>query len=72
MSPLEIKRAMQDGHDRFRVARSGRIYRLDPAQECLIEDNEDDVLLIGFPEQASPRNRGRKWQWLAPKNLALA
>jgi hypothetical protein len=43
---------------------------MDPAQEELLRGPDAErVLLIGFPVNPSIRQRGRKWQWLSPKNL---
>lgn len=73
MTGAEVREAMKRGIDRFRHARSGREFALDPAQATLLEgDDADEVLLIGFPIQQNPRKRGRKWSWLAPKNLEIA
>lgn len=77
MTNQEVFEAMERGVDRFMVKRSKRIYLLDPAQRPVLRPfNTADVLLIGFPEVLSPmqkrRRSGRKWSWLAPKNLCLA
>ncbi len=73
MTGAEIREAMLRGVSRFRHVRTGREFSLDPLQACLLEDADADaVLLIGYPVQQHPRKRGRKWQWLAPKNLEIA
>lgn len=76
MTNEEVFKAMEAGHDRFLSKGSGRIYRLDPAQRDVLVPFTDDVLLVGFPETLSPRQQirrsGRKWVWLAPKNMDLA
>lgn len=73
MKAAEMKEAMKGGVDRYRHVKTGRVFALDPAQWRLLAEYDDDaVLLIGFPIKPSIRQRGRKWQWLAPKNLELA
>ncbi len=73
MTGAEMREAMLKGIDRFQHVGTGRVFLMDPAQECLLrEDDADEVLLIGFPENPSPRQRGRRWQWLAVKNLQIA
>ncbi len=72
MDVAEMKAALKAGHDRFK-ARSGRVYRLDPAQECVIHlTDKKSALLIGFPEKPHPRKRGRAWQWLSIEELEKA
>ncbi len=72
MTPMEMKAALKAGHDRF-VTRSGKVYSLDPAQECLILNEKDDPLLVGFPVKRHPRKRGgRNWYWLSIKGLEKA
>lgn len=69
-----MRAAMLEGKRLFRHKGSGRVFVLDPAQVNVLEDDDDgsDVLLIGHPAKAHPRQKGRKWQWLAPRNLELA
>jgi hypothetical protein len=70
MTAAEIRDAMLKGVDQFRHVRTGRVFSMDPAQEELLRGPDAErVLLIGFPVNPSIRQRGRKWQWLSPKNL---
>lgn len=71
MTDEEVFNAMAEGKDRFQAV-SGRIYRLDPAQREVLKPFGSGALLMGYPEDTNPRKRGRKWAWLAPKNLSLA
>lgn len=69
MTEAEMFEALERGHDRFANKRNGRIYRIDPSQRDVLEYT--GACLIAFPEQPHPRKRGRKWVFIAPRNLEL-
>ncbi|MBY3333797.1 hypothetical protein HFN98_24715 [Rhizobium laguerreae] len=77
MTNQEVYEALERGESRFVAKRSGRVYLIPSDQKELLLANDDDLLLIGWPEMLSPkmslrRYRGRKWVWLSPKNIAIA
>lgn len=72
MTPAALYDAMARGHDRFAHKKSGRVYLLDPAQRAVLKPFEDRAMVVGFPEEPHPRQRGRRWQWLNPEALTLA
>ena len=73
MRASDVRAAMLRGVTRFRHARSGREFSLDPKQAMLLEGADaDEALLIGYPVERHPRKRGRAWSWLSPANLEVA